>query len=163
MQVVILTAGKSREQRQREAAEARALRARLDALTVQGQRRSAIVDAANNSLITMNMQLIRHDKTRKAIAIGYCVFLSCLPSITLAATNGDGGTNMLMLVQKASFWIGLCVVAWGIIEWQMDLPGWKERIKRGVLGYIAILILPIIFVTLRDNLQIDMWKKLMNQ
>jgi hypothetical protein len=47
------------------------------------------------------------------------------------------------------------VTIWGIVEAQLDFPGWKGRILKGVLGYAAILIIPLVFLELRSALQVN--------
>lgn len=67
----------------------------------------------------------------------------------------NGGVRLIVLLQQASFWIGLGVAIWGIIEWQLDYPGWKKRLLSGIVGYIIILILPLVFLELKTALELD--------
>ncbi len=108
----------------------------------------------------IDITLLGISKYRKLIAIGYVAFLTLLPAPAFAASRPGGGIAILKLMQQASFWIGLGVVIWGIAEAQLDLPGWKSRILKGIIGYIAILLVPMLFITLRDSLQIDVWDQL---
>jgi hypothetical protein len=106
--------------------------------------------------------VLNEPKLRKLFVIGYAVALTLLPSTALAAAGASGGLAIIQLMQKASFWLGIGVVIWGVIESQLDLPGWKWRIAKGVLGYILILVVPLIFLELRDSLGIDQatWDRL---
>jgi hypothetical protein len=76
-----------------------------------------------------------------------------------AATSAgmSGGKNIILLLQKASFWVGMGITIWGIVEAQLDFPGWKGRIIKGVLGYIGILLVPLVFLELQRSLQVDVW------
>lgn len=85
---------------------------------------------------------------------------AALPSEVLANGGISGGISLIKLMQGASFWVGMGVSIWGIVEAQLDYPGWKGRVMKGVLGYIAILLLPLIFLEIRDNLQVDIWKRI---
>lgn len=126
--------------------------------------REELVKAAAEGLSKIDFAILSNPKYRKLIAIGYAGFLASLPMPAMAAGSGtQGGLAILKLMQQASFWVGIGVVVWGIVEAQLDLPGWKGRIMKGIIGYIAILLVPMLFITLRDNLQIDVWTELNGQ
>lgn len=91
---------------------------------------------------------------RILVALAYALFLTCLPGTALAA-SAAGGLRLLKLAQQASFYIGIIVAIWGIVEMQLDLPGWKGRIAKAVVGYVLILLIPTVFVSLREALEID--------
>lgn len=100
-------------------------------------------------------------KHKKLYVTAYLIALNtAIPGTALAASKAAGGIRLIKLMQAASFWIGLGVSIWGIVEAQLDYPGWKGRVLKGVLGYIAILLLPLIFIELRDSLQVDVWNQL---
>ncbi|WP_317982484.1 hypothetical protein [Paenibacillus glycanilyticus] len=84
------------------------------------------------------------------------------PTGAFAAATGtmSGGRNIILLLQKASFWIGMGITIWGIVEAQLDFPGWKGRIIKGVLGYIGILLVPLVFLELQASLQVDVWDQI---
>ncbi|TYP67386.1 hypothetical protein [Paenibacillus methanolicus] len=84
------------------------------------------------------------------------------PSGVLAASvkTMSGGRNIILLLQKASFWVGMGITIWGIVEAQLDFPGWKGRIIKGVLGYIGILLVPLVFLELQSSLQVDVWDQI---
>ncbi len=159
-----MNCSKSKDQKQKEAQEHKDIILQLERRTPAGRRREeqyrAIREAAITSITKIDSRLLKFEKYRKLIALGYAAFLFCLPSTVLAASRSTGGIAILKLMQMGSFWVGLGVVIWGIVEAQLDLPGWKSRITKGILGYIAILLVPMLFITLRDNLQIDVWQQL---
>lgn len=161
--IVIISAKKSKEQLQRESKESNDINARFKALTPAGRKQAQQLAAARKAIIEnirkVDTALFKYEKYRGLFALGYTAFLILLPQTVFAAT-ANGGIALIKLMQQASFWVGIGVVIWGIVEAQLDLPGWKSRILKGVLGYIAILVVPLLFVSLRDNLQIDMWQQL---
>lgn len=78
----------------------------------------------------------------------------------IAAETSIGGQNLIQLLQDASFWVGMGITIWGIVEAQLDFPGWKGRIAKGIIGYIGILLVPMIFIELQDSLQLNVWAKM---
>jgi hypothetical protein len=92
---------------------------------------------------------------RAYLALGYAVALVILPAAPVLAASAAGGLKLLQLFQKASFWVGLGITIWGVIEMQLDLPGWKGRIFKGFVGYVLVLILPLIFLSIQDALLLD--------
>lgn len=81
-------------------------------------------------------------------------------ALAAPAAGLSGGANIIMLIQKASFWVGMGVTMWGVVEAQLDYPGWRGRVIKGILGYIAILVIPLVFLELRNSLQVDVWHQL---
>ncbi|MGO4268234.1 hypothetical protein AB4Z22_00055 [Paenibacillus sp. TAF58] len=112
-------------------------------------------------------QVISHLKRnrRAYTAACYAIALLLMPTdggTAFAATAGgmSGGKNIILLLQKASFWVGMGITIWGIVEAQLDFPGWKGRILKGILGYIGILLVPLIFLELQASLQVDVWNQI---
>ncbi len=97
---------------------------------------------------------------RAYLAAGYTILMVLQPGTALAAGNVNGGIRLILLMQKASFWVGMGVTIWGIVEAQLDYPGWKGRVLKGVLGYIGILLVPLVFLELQNSLQVDVWNQL---
>ena len=97
---------------------------------------------------------------RTYLAAGYTILMVIQPSTALAAGNMNGGIRLILLMQKASFWVGMGVTIWGIVEAQLDYPGWKGRVLKGLLGYIGILLVPLVFLVLQNSLQVDVWNQL---
>ena len=165
MKIIVMNCNKSKEQRCQEAQVHNELLSQMKAQTPEGCKRKEqfgiLRNAINESFAQVDVSLLKYRKYRMILALGYAAFLSLIPgSPVMAASNGDGGVAILKLMQQASFWVGIAVVVWGIVEAQLDLPGWKGRIFKGIGGYIAILLVPLLFISLRENLQIDVWQKL---
>lgn len=98
---------------------------------------------------------------RAYLVAGYTILMVVQPGTALAAGgNVNGGIRLILLMQKASFWVGMGVTIWGIVEAQLDYPGWKGRVLKGVLGYIGILLVPLVFLELQNSLQVDVWNQL---
>lgn len=106
--------------------------------------------------------ILKLSKYWKYIYVVYLVAILSTQVLAAGSTLGGGG-RLILLLQKASFWVGLGVTIWGIVEMQLDYPGWKSRVMKGVLGYIAILLLPLIFLELRNALQVDVWDTIENE
>ncbi|AYP68389.1 hypothetical protein HWB91_gp19 [Bacillus phage vB_BboS-125] len=99
-------------------------------------------------------------RNRKAYTMAcYALAVWLMPGNAFAA-GMSGGKNIILLLQKASFWVGMGITIWGIVEAQLDFPGWKGRILKGVLGYIGILLVPLIFLELQASLQVDVWNQI---
>lgn len=107
-------------------------------------------------------KVIAHLKrNRKAYTMAcYALAVWLMPGNALAAGTMSGGKNIILLLQKASFWVGMGITIWGIVEAQLDFPGWKGRILKGVLGYIGILLVPLVFLELQASLQVDVWNQI---
>lgn len=108
-------------------------------------------------------RVIAHLRRNRRAYSAACMALAMMlePTGVFAATTGmSGGRNIIILLQKASFWIGMGITIWGIVEAQLDFPGWKGRIIKGVLGYIGILLVPLVFLELQGSLQLDVWNSI---
>lgn len=161
MKIIVMNCSKSKAQRAAEDQEHESIIARLTNHTAAGRKLAELRQIVSCSFSKVDVTLLKYRKYRILVAVGYAIFLTMLPGApAMAASGGDGGVAILKLMQQASFWVGLCVVVWGIVEAQLDLPGWKGRIVKGIGGYIAILLVPMLFIALRENLQIDVWNKL---
>ena len=57
---------------------------------------------------------------------------------------------IVQMIQDLAFPVGLGVGIWGLIEYIMDNPAGKEKVKRAVIGYIGIFVLPSIFLAIRN-------------
>lgn len=72
----------------------------------------------------------------------------------LAATPARGVADNLMpivhMLQDFAFPVGLGIGIWGLIEYIMDNPAGKEKVKKAIIGYIGIFVLPSIFTAIRD-------------
>lgn len=95
-----------------------------------------------------------------AVLLHSTIGAGATPAFAAAAGGMSGGKNIILLLQKASFWVGMGITIWGIVEAQLDFPGWKGRILKGILGYIGILLVPLIFLELQHSLQVDVWDQI---
>jgi hypothetical protein len=100
---------------------------------------------------------------RAYISMTYALAVLTLPHVTLASSGISSGMSLIVLLQKASFWIGMGITIWGIVEMQLDAPGWKGRILKGILGYVFILVVPLIFLELDKGLRADVWDQINQQ
>jgi hypothetical protein len=105
--------------------------------------------------------LKKHKRAYTATAYALAVIL--MPGNAFAAAGMSGGMNLILLLQKASFWIGMGVTMWGLIEMGLEAPGWRGRILKGVFLYIGVLLVPLIFLELQNSLQVDVWDQIRNQ
>ncbi|MGP9042085.1 hypothetical protein [Cytobacillus kochii] len=100
---------------------------------------------------------------RAYLATAYGLAVLLMPGNVFAASTMTGGMNLILLLQKASFWVGMGVTMWGLIEMGLEAPGWRGRILKGVFLYIGVLLVPLIFVELQNSLQVNVWEQLTNQ
>jgi hypothetical protein len=98
---------------------------------------------------------------RAYTSMAYALAVLTMPGNVFAA-GMSGGMSIIVLLQKASFWVGMGITIWGIVEMQLDFPGWRGRILKGVLGYIGILLIPLVFLELQNSLQVDVWNEIQN-
>lgn len=80
--------------------------------------------------------------------------LSRPSSVWAAAEPARGVADNLMpiihMLQDFAFPVGLGIGIWGLIEYIMDNPAGKEKVKKAIIGYIGIFVLPSIFNAIRD-------------
>lgn len=101
---------------------------------------------------------------RAYITMAYTLALWTLPGgpVLAAGAGAAGGMNLILLLQKASFWVGMGVTIWGLIEMGLDAPGWRGRVIKGVCMYIGVLLVPLIFLELQNSLQVDVWNQILH-
>lgn len=99
---------------------------------------------------------------RAYMATTYGLAVLLMPGNAFAAAGMAGGMNLILLLQKASFWIGMGVTMWGLIEMGLEAPGWRGRILKGVFLYIGVLLVPLVFLELQNSLQVDVWNQIQN-
>ena len=101
-------------------------------------------------------------RNKKAyMSMAYALALITWPTPSLAASVGlNGGMNLILLLQKASFWVGMGVTIWGFIEMGLDAPGWRGRVFKGVILYVGVLLVPLVFLELQNSLQVDVWNQI---
>jgi hypothetical protein len=153
----------------------------IEKITIQSQcwdgfRRSILFEL--NEEISFEMEpkealkvekFLGHLKRNKRayLATAYFLALLTLPGghFIAAGASGvglSGGLNLILLLQKASFWIGMGITMWGLIEMGLDSPGWKGRVFKGILMYVGVLLVPLVFLELKDSLQVDVWEQIKN-
>lgn len=113
------------------------------AVDVDPIQRPALLQMADRALAAF-------DKPMWRLMVTAVAWLT-MPTAAFAATTGTGGWALIHLLQQGAFWVGMAVSIWGVYEWQVGGPGWKERIIKGVGGYLLILVLPLIFTVLRSS------------
>lgn len=105
---------------------------------------------------------IAHLKRNKKayLAVCYALAIALLPYTAFAANGIGGGIRLLKLVQQGAFWGGIIVTIWGIVEAWLDWPDWKGRVLKGIIGYVLILLVPLLFLELDASLGVDVWTEL---
>ena len=148
------------------------MKIQLQATCFDGVRKHVVIETGEqlpNLFVDVNeMPLIEkaigHLKRNKKayIAAVYTLALWTLPGSAFAApvAGMSGGMNIILLMQKASFWVGMGVTIWGLIEMGLDAPGWKARVFKGVLLYVGVLLVPLVFLELQHSLQVDVWDQI---
>lgn len=110
-----------------------------------------------------NFLLTHFQKHQKGYTTAVLASVGLMYPVMASASTGsnmDGGKSLILLLQQASFWVGMGITIWGIVEAQLDFPGWRGRIAKGILGYIGILLVPLVFMELQNSLQVDVWTKI---
>lgn len=71
-----------------------------------------------------------------------------------ALSTGDlSGLEVIVdLVRSFAYYIGLGYATWGCVEYAMDNPGGADRVKRAIIGFIGIYVMPVIFSAIRTAL-----------
>ena len=60
---------------------------------------------------------------------------------------------LVHVLQDIALPISLIVATWGCIEWIIGTPGWKQKVKGAIIGFVTIYALPYIFITLKKVLE----------
>lgn len=81
---------------------------------------------------------------------GKAIPLYAAAPVAGAPNIADGLWPLIRMLQEFAFPVGVGVAAWGAIEWMLDNPAGKERIKKAILGYILIFIIPTFFMAIRN-------------
>lgn len=107
-------------------------------------------------IIKGNAGPFRLKKLRRAIltfTVGLSVASRSSAVLAAAAPTQNIITGLMpivQMIQDLAFPVGLGVGIWGLIEYIMDNPAGKEKVKRAVIGYIGIFVLPSIFLAIRN-------------
>jgi len=97
-------------------------------------------------------------KFKKFNSFLLAIYYTLLPYTVQASAGLDGASRLIDKLQSAALWFGLALGIWGIYEWMMGSPGGLDRFKRAVLGYVAILLMPLLFFELRDSFSIKTFR-----
>ncbi len=118
-------------------------------------------DVEDGNIFSKAMEHVRKNK-KFYLTTAYTLALTALPGGLASAETGEmaGGMNLILLLQKAAFWIGMGVTIWGLIEMGLDAPNWRGRVFKGVLLYVGVLLVPLVFLELQNSLQVDVWDQL---
>ena len=54
------------------------------------------------------------------------------------------------MVQDLALPVGIIVSIWGMVEMIIGSPGWKQKLKFAVIGYISMFIIPTFFVAIHN-------------
>lgn len=106
-------------------------------------------------------RLKRHRKLYSATVMAGAFLLHATDAFA-AETGISGGMNIIKLMQQGAFWVGMGVTIWGLIEMGLDAPNWRGRVFKGVLLYVGVLLVPLIFLELKGALQVDVWNQMEN-
>lgn len=99
--------------------------------------------------------IAQHQKAYASMVYFTAVLLMPKSALAAGAQSGSGGLRLLFMMQRGAFWLGMAVTVWGIIEAQLDTPGWKARILKGVLGYVGVLLTPLVFIEIRHSMEMN--------
>lgn len=142
----------------------------MGAVCFDGPRRVVLVPINKEKNVEMPLKeavrverFLGHFKRNKKayISLAYALAVLTMPGTGFAA-GMSGGMSIILLLQKASFWIGMGVTMWGLIEMGLDAPGWRGRVLKGVFLYIGVLLVPLVFLELQRSLQLDVWEQIQN-
>ena len=57
---------------------------------------------------------------------------------------------IITMVQDLALPVGIIVSIWGMVEMIIGSPGWKQKLKFAVIGYISMFIIPTFFVAIHN-------------
>ena len=83
--------------------------------------------------------------------------VSPVPTLTNPVGNPVGTANLIVslwpiitMVQDLALPVGIIVSIWGMVEMIIGSPGWKQKLKFAVIGYISMFIIPTFFVAIHN-------------
>jgi len=83
--------------------------------------------------------------------------VSSVPTLTNTVGNPVGTSNLIVslwpiiiMVQDLALPVGIIVSIWGMVEMIIGSPGWKQKLKFAVIGYISMFIIPTFFVAIHN-------------
>lgn len=75
-----------------------------------------------------------------------------LSSGALITGDFSGLESIIQLLQQFSYYVGLGYGLWGVVEYTCDNPAGGTKVKRAIVGYVGIYVLPVIFKAIRNAL-----------
>lgn len=82
---------------------------------------------------------------------------AAIASAPTVATSPVGTSNLIIslwpiitMVQDLALPVGIIVSIWGMVEMIIGSPGWKQKLKFAVIGYISMFIIPTFFVAIHN-------------
>lgn len=101
----------------------------------------------NNKNINKNIKYnLKNDKNKQNI------FKLILSSGALVTGDFSGLESIIQLLQQFSYYVGLGYGLWGLVEYTCDNPAGGTKVKRAIVGYVGIYVLPVIFKAIRNAL-----------
>jgi len=83
--------------------------------------------------------------------------VSPVPTLANPVGNPVGTANLIVslwpiitMVQDLALPVGIIVSIWGMVEMIIGSPGWKQKLKFAVIGYISMFIIPTFFVAIHN-------------
>ncbi|HEY8889437.1 MAG TPA: hypothetical protein VIM70_04230 [Clostridium sp.] len=74
-----------------------------------------------------------------------------------STANPVGTSNLIVslwpiitMIQDLALPIGIIVSIWGMVEMIIGSPGWKQKLKFAVIGYVSMFIIPTFFVAIHN-------------
>jgi len=78
-------------------------------------------------------------------------------AVTPASADPVGTSNLIVslwpiitMIQDLALPIGIIVSIWGMVEMIIGSPGWKQKLKFAVIGYVSMFIIPTFFVAIHN-------------
>lgn len=75
-----------------------------------------------------------------------------MASGVLASGDLSGLETIIKLFQDFAYYIGMGYAIWGTIEYSMDVPAGGSKVKRAIVGFIGVYIIPIVFKAIKNAL-----------
>lgn len=75
-----------------------------------------------------------------------------MASAAVATGDFSGLEKVIVLFQQFAYYIGMGYAIWGSIEYSMDNPSGSDKMKRAVIGFIGVYVIPVIFRAIRSAL-----------
>ena len=57
---------------------------------------------------------------------------------------------IITMIQDLALPVGIIVSIWGMVEMIIGSPGWKQKLKFAIIGYISMFIIPTFFIAIHN-------------